>query len=98
MRRTFLVAVVALGFVPGQPGRAADARTDPAIAVFSPESLKWADAPPVLPGGAKVAVLEGDPAKEGPFVMRVKLPDGYRIPPHTHPKQERVTVISGLFF
>jgi quercetin dioxygenase-like cupin family protein len=42
-------------------------------------------------------VLEGDPAKEGPFVMRVKVPDGYHIPAHTHPKPERVTVIQGTF-
>lgn len=44
-----------------------------------------------------MAVLEGDPTKEGPFVFRVKAPDGYRIPPHTHPKTERITVISGTF-
>jgi quercetin dioxygenase-like cupin family protein len=42
-------------------------------------------------------VLEGDPAKEGFFTMRVRLPDGYKIPPHTHPKVEHVTVISGTF-
>jgi anti-sigma factor ChrR (cupin superfamily) len=42
-------------------------------------------------------VLERDPTKEGPFVLRVKLLDGYRVPPHTHPKTERVTVISGTF-
>ena len=47
--------------------------------------------------GAAIAILEGDPAKEGPFVFRVKVPDGYRIPPHTHPKTERVTVIAGTF-
>jgi anti-sigma factor ChrR (cupin superfamily) len=37
------------------------------------------------------------PNKEGPFVFRVKVPDGYHIPPHTHPKTERVTVITGTF-
>jgi quercetin dioxygenase-like cupin family protein len=55
------------------------------------------DGPPSLPQGAKIAVLEGNPTKEGPFVFRVKVPDGYRIPPHTHPKSERVTIISGSF-
>ena len=55
------------------------------------------DGPPSLPKGAQIAVLEGDPGKEGPFVFRVKVPDGYRIPPHTHPKTERITVISGTF-
>jgi len=45
-----------------------------------------------------VAVPEGDPAKDGPFVMRVKLPDGTRIMPHTHPEDERVTVLSGTLY
>src|SRR6188508_2238793 len=62
-----------------------------------PDGLKWQDGPPSLPPGATFAVLEGDPTKPGPFVFRVKVPDGYRIPPHTHPKAERVTVISGTF-
>jgi rhodanese-related sulfurtransferase/quercetin dioxygenase-like cupin family protein len=65
--------------------------------LFSLEETKWVDGPPSLPKGAQIAVLEGDPNKEGPFVFRVKAPDGYRIPPHTHPKMERVTVISGTF-
>jgi quercetin dioxygenase-like cupin family protein len=68
------------------------------LSVYTPTTLKWTDAPPILPRGAKVTVLEGDPGKEGPFVMRVRMPDGYKIPPHIHPKTERVTVISGTFF
>jgi rhodanese-related sulfurtransferase/quercetin dioxygenase-like cupin family protein len=66
-------------------------------ALFRAEDIKWVDGPPSLPKGASIAVLEGDPAKEGPFVFRVKAPDGYRIPLHTHPKTERVTVVSGTF-
>lgn len=65
--------------------------------IHRPDALAWKDGPPSLPAGAKIAVLEGDPAKDGPFVFRVKVPDGYRIPPHTHPKPERITVISGTF-
>jgi quercetin dioxygenase-like cupin family protein len=67
------------------------------IELFPPEMTKWQAGPPSLPKGASIAVLEGNPAKEGPFVFRLKLPDGYRVPPHTHPKTERVTVISGTF-
>lgn len=63
----------------------------------SPDKIKWKPGPPLLPPGESMAVLEGDPTKEGPFVFRVKAPDGYRIPPHTHPKTERVTVIAGTF-
>ena len=65
--------------------------------LFPADKIKWQEGPPSLPKGAQIAVLEGDPAKEGPFVFRVKLPDGYRIPPHTHPKPERVTVLAGTF-
>jgi quercetin dioxygenase-like cupin family protein len=67
------------------------------ITVNFPDKLEWKDGPASLPKGAKIAVLEGDPTKEGPFVFRVKVPDGYRIQPHTHPKVERVTVIQGTF-
>jgi quercetin dioxygenase-like cupin family protein len=67
------------------------------IALNQPDKLVWKDGPASLPKGAKIAILEGDPSKEGPFVFRIKAPDGYRIPPHTHPKMERVTVISGTF-
>ena len=58
-------------------------------------SIEWKPGPAAIPAGAKMAVLEGDPSKEGPFVVRFQFPDGYQIPPHTHPKTERVTVISG---
>ena len=65
--------------------------------VVLPDQVRWGPAPPILPAGAKAAVLEGDPKQPGPFTMRVSFPDGYRIPPHFHPAQERVTVIQGTF-
>ena len=55
----------------------------------------WGPAPPSLPPGAQAAVLYGDPGKEGLFALRLKVPKGYHIPPHTHPKPEIVTVLSG---
>ena len=58
-------------------------------------SIEWKPGPAALPPGAKMAVLEGDPVKDGPFVVRFQFPAGYHIAPHTHPKTERVTVISG---
>ena len=63
--------------------------------LYSPTAIEWKAAPAALPPGARMAVLEGDPTKEGPFVVRFQFPDGYHVPPHTHPKPERVTVISG---
>ena len=41
--------------------------------------------------------MEGGLNKPVPFVFWVKAPGGYEIPPHTHPKPERVTIISGIF-
>lgn len=75
----------------------ADDHMSAGFQVHSPTKIVWKDGPASLPKGAQIAVLEGDPAKEGPFVFRVKVPDGYRIPLHTHPKTERVTVIQGTF-
>ncbi|HEY8514304.1 MAG TPA: cupin domain-containing protein [Candidatus Binatia bacterium] len=63
--------------------------------LFEPDDVAWQPAPPSLLPGAKVAVLEGDPSKEGFFTMRLFLPDGYRVLPHWHTKEERVTVLSG---
>jgi quercetin dioxygenase-like cupin family protein len=62
--------------------------------VISPDTLTWVDVSS-LPPGAKIAVLEGDPKKAGPFTMRVKFPAKYRVPAHWHPADEHVTVISG---
>jgi quercetin dioxygenase-like cupin family protein len=61
------------------------------------DQLQWEPTPPIVPKGAQMAVLSGDPTKTGPFTMRLKLPAGYKIPAHTHPTAERVTVISGEF-
>ena len=63
--------------------------------IYAPDQITWKEGPASLPAGARVAVLEGDPAKTGFFTLRLRLPDGYRIPPHWHPKVEHVTVISG---
>ena len=87
-----------LAFMSHSAAIAGDHPSKNAMADFKIYSdIKWIQGPPSLPKGAMMAVLEGDPGKEGPFVFRVKLPDGYRVPPHTHPKIERVTVISGTF-
>ena len=62
-----------------------------------PDQLKWMSAPPILPKGAQISVLSGDSEKTGPFTIRLKTPAGYRIPAHSHPTAERVTIISGDF-
>ena len=61
------------------------------------KDLKWGPAPPVLPKGAQIAVVSGDPFKDGPYVIRLKIPNGYQVPAHNHPKDEYLTVLSGKF-
>lgn len=65
-------------------------------ATVQPDALRWA-APPAYARGAQIAVLHGDPSKEGLYVVRLRVPAGFRIPAHTHPNDENVTVLSGSF-
>ena len=89
MKLPFLaIVIVAVGFFAAQPSQAQNA--------FTPDQVKWGPAPPFVPVGAQLAVLEGDPmGSSGDYTIRMKMPDGYKIAPHTHPLRENVTVISG---
>ena len=60
-----------------------------------PDSIKWMPAPPGLPAGTMVAVLQGDPGKPGHFTMRAMMPAGTKIMPHRHSGAEVVTVLQG---
>lgn len=65
-------------------------------ATVQPDALKWG-APAVYAPGAQLAVIKGDPSKEGQYVVRLKVPAGFKIEAHTHPNDENVTVLSGTF-
>lgn len=58
-------------------------------------SITWIDAPPTMPKGTKMAVLEGSPQEPGIFTLRLKVPAGSKLAAHIHPNAERVTVLSG---
>lgn len=62
-----------------------------------PQVFQWAKAPAAYPVGAEIVVIEGDTSKPGPFTLRLRFPDGYALPPHSHPIDEHVTVIQGTF-
>ena len=62
---------------------------------MNPAQMKWGPAPAGLPKGAQLAVLSGDPGKEGMSTIRLRVPAGYSVAPHHHPTDELVTVISG---
>ena len=63
---------------------------------FTPDQIQYGPAPGFLSPGASLAVLEGNPmAPSGDYTVRLKMPDGYKVAPHWHPRRENVTVISG---
>ncbi len=63
---------------------------------FTPDQIQYGPPPPFVPPGAELAVVEGNPmGATGDYTIRLKMPDGYKIAPHWHPKRENVTVVSG---
>jgi len=100
MKRNFYVAlaIIALMFCAGRFLTLAAQPGSHETHAFTPDTISWGAAPPVVRPGAKFAVLEGDPtASTGDFTVRLKMPDGFRIAPHWHPNRENVTIISGTF-
>src|SRR5918993_61532 len=96
-----LALLAAASLVVAQSGQESKGGSAPAGAqgahvMVTPDQVKWGPGPPSLPPGAQLAVLEGDPSKAGsPFAIRAKFPDGYKVPPHWHPTDERVLVLAG---
>jgi len=106
--RTTLIVLAAAAAIAGGTARALTAQeakpaAKPAEAaakhvMVAASDVKWGPAPPSLPPGAQMGVLDGDPSVAGkPFVIRAKFPDGYRVAPHWHPTDENVVVLSGSF-
>jgi Domain of unknown function (DUF4437) len=97
MRRTtgLLASLIVLSLGSSMTVLAADA---PDTVYANPGDIKWGNAPPSLPKGAKLAVLYGDPGKSGPFVMRLMTPASYKIAPHWHSQTENLTIISGTLY
>jgi quercetin dioxygenase-like cupin family protein len=92
MKRLLVVTLFALGLCSLW---AAQADHKDGHVIVTPDKLQWKPNPN-LPPGAQTAVLSGDPSKSGAlYVFRAKLPDGYKVPPHWHPSDENVTVLSG---
>jgi len=93
-----LLASVAAAAIASPSAFCADMAMTPGSVYMNTGDVKWGPAPPVVPKGAKMAVLEGDPGKEGPFVARLMVPANYKIAPHWHSKDEDLTIISGTLY
>lgn len=88
---------IALAALIALPLAAAPKAKKPEAVMIAAQDVKYGPVPPVFPAGAQLGVLHGDPGKRGPFALRFKMPDGYRIAPHWHTKDEELTVLSGTF-
>lgn len=85
-----IMALVATGSSNENPSTTNDGHV-----LLNAGDMQWGAAPPSLPPGAQMAVVQGNPMKAGVYTLRLKLPSGYKFPPHTHPTTENVTIISG---
>ena len=85
--RRLCVLIAASVWFLAAPGAMAQSSADPA-------SLHWS-VPPVLPPGALIAVVSGDPSGPGESTLQLSMPNGYRIPPHFHPSYEHVEIREG---
>lgn len=97
---TIALACLALLAVPVTAlGQEAVAGEPAEHAVIAVDGIEFA--PIEVPGfdsGMMIAVIHGDPnAESGDYTLRLAFPDGYRFPPHWHPKAEHLTVLSGTF-
>src|SRR3984893_1499617 len=98
MKRYLSLTLAVVGFFAWAGLLFTSAAHDHSRNAFTPDTIPWGPAPPVVRPGAQFAVLEGDPtASTGDFTIRLKMPDGFRISPHWHPQRENVTIISGTF-
>lgn len=91
MKRTIAAIAAALLLCSGAVARA---QTDTHV-IQSLAEAQWGPAPPLLPPGAQIAVLAGNPMQPVPYTLRIKFPANYAIPAHSHPTDEHVVVISG---
>jgi mannose-6-phosphate isomerase-like protein (cupin superfamily) len=91
-RGTALLVVLVMSLIGGSVG----AQTGHLM--VAPADLKWVDDPPTMMPGAKMAVMQGDPTKAGPYAYRLKIPADYKVMPHRHPVDEHLTVLSGSLY
>lgn len=96
LRRTATALASVLGGLLMLAPAAYSERDEAGFVRIAPEEVKWKE----LPGynGLQYAVIEGDPSKEGIYVVRVKFPPGLMTRPHFHPEDRHAIVIKGTWY
>jgi quercetin dioxygenase-like cupin family protein len=96
MKRVVIAGLVTIGAIGAVSAQQSSMKEHAGHVMYTPDAIKWGPAPPSLPPGAQAMVLHGDPSKAGQlFVVRLRFPDGFKVPPHYHPVDENVTVLKG---
>jgi len=90
--RKFAIVTLTTGLMATSVGVSAQNQTH---VIASVKEAQWGTAPPMLPPGAQLAVLSGDPTRPVPYAVRLKFPASYVIPAHSHPTDENVVIVSG---
>jgi quercetin dioxygenase-like cupin family protein len=72
--------------------------TAPGVMAVTPSEMKWSPQGGLALPGMEQMNLVGDPAKPGPYTLRLKFPAGYKLAPHTHPDSREVTILSGTWY
>jgi hypothetical protein len=62
-----------------------------------PEEIDWKPFA-AFPPSVRLAVVVGQPLRDGPYTIRIKVPRGVKLMPHSHPEDRVYTVISGIFY
>lgn len=93
--KTIASVLTAAAILAASSGAAVRAQMAHTHVLSTPEEAQWGPAPPLVPPGAQIAVLSGDPTKPAAYSVRFKFPAGYAIPAHSHPTDENVVIVSG---
>jgi len=90
MKKLGILSLVSLSLV-----LAATALAQSASVISTVAEAKFGPAPPMLPPGAQIAVLAGNPMGTGAYSVRLRFPANYLIPAHSHPTDENVVITAG---
>jgi quercetin dioxygenase-like cupin family protein len=92
--KTIVSVITAAALLLGGSINSARAQGSPHV-ISAPQEAVWGPAPPLVPPGAQIAVMAGDPGKAAPYTVRLKFPANYAIAAHSHPTDENVVIVSG---
>lgn len=67
------------------------------VRIVTPSDIQWVPVPGYPPGYERM-MLEGKADEPGAHTYRVRIPAGFRVEPHTHPADERITVLQGPWY